>query len=260
MSEKTSYAPGTPCWVDLMTPDLDAAKAFYTALFGWDLEDAGPESGGYHMASLRGKPVAGLGPTQEGGPPMALWTTYFHAADAEARAAAIRDGGGQVMFGPIDVMGQGTMIAAADPAGAMFGIWQPAAHIGAQIINEHATLVWNELSTPDLAASAQFYGSLFPYTFQDIEEVPSGYKVLQIDGHAVGGMLQMTEQMQGVPPHWMTYFHVDDVDGALATVADLGGKTVLPEIVDSPYGRFNVVTDPQGGAFTLMQSAAPGAG
>jgi uncharacterized protein len=260
MTEKTAYEPGTPSWVDLSTPDIEGAKRFYGGLFGWELEDAGPEAGGYHMALLRGKPVAGLGPAQEGGPPNAFWTLYLAGSDVDAHASAITEAGGQIMVGPLDIMGQGRMLVSQDPTGALFGIWEPQAHSGAELVNEHGTIVWNELNTPDIEAAARFYGAVFPYAFQDIDTAPTEYKVLQIDGHAVGGMLQMTAAWEGVPPHWMTYFHVDELDPMLERVGELGGKPTEHPPVDSPYGRFSVVIDPQGAPFTLMQSADPGAG
>ena len=143
MAERTSYDPGTPSWVDLTATDLDPALTFYGGLFGWEFEDAGEEAGHYHQALVRGKRVAGLGPAMGGVPPMAYWTTYLSGSDIDAHAAAIKDNGGQVMFDPMDVMGQGKMLIAQDPTGAVFGIWQPLEHKGAQLVNENATLTWD---------------------------------------------------------------------------------------------------------------------
>ena len=68
MAERTSYAPGTPSWVDLGSPDIDGAAAFYGALLRLDVRRRSrPDAGGYGMFTLRGKNVAGLGPADERG-------------------------------------------------------------------------------------------------------------------------------------------------------------------------------------------------
>src|SRR6185437_7808906 len=132
MTERdTAWPVGTPCWVDLMTPDLDAARLFYEQLFGWHLTDLGPDAGGYLMAGVGGKQVAGLGPQQEGqaGHP-AVWTTYLATDDAAATCEAISKAGGQVFLPAMDVMGSGVMAVAADPTGAVFGLWEAKTHTG----------------------------------------------------------------------------------------------------------------------------------
>jgi len=259
MSERTSYQPGTPSWVDLSTPDLEGALAFYGGLFGWEFEDMGADSGHYHQALLDGCRVAGIGPAQEGAPPMAIWTTYLATEDADARADAIRDAGGQVVFGPLDVFDQGRMLVAQDPGGGTFGIWQPGAHHGAERVNENATLTWNELNTRDLEGAATFYGRVFGYAFEDLPAVPSGYKLVKVGGNVVGGMLQMTDEWgPEIPSHWMAYFQMDDVDAGFERVRALGGQVTF-DPVESPYGRFSVIRDPQGGTFSLIRPSNPDA-
>jgi uncharacterized protein len=256
MAERESYEPGTPSWVDLTTPDLDDALRFYGGLFGWEFEDAGEEAGHYHMALVRGKRVAGLGPAQEGAPPAAYWTTYLTGSDVEAHAKAIADAGGTVAFGPMDVMGQGRMLVASDPEGAMFGVWQPQAHTGAQLVNENATLTWNERMTRDIEGVKRFYGSVFGITTEDLPETPaSAYQILKVGDKIVGGTFAMPADVPAeAPPHWLAYFQLDEVDAGLERVRELGG-TVLRDPVDSPYGRYAPVQDPQGGAFVLIRSA-----
>ena len=255
MSERNGYAPGTPSWVDLMTPDLEASLAFYGGLFGWDLEDAGEEANHYHQAIVRGKRVAGLGPAMEGAPPFAAWTTYLNGTDVDAHAAAIRDAGGQVPFEPIDVMSAGRMLIGMDPGGAAFGIWEPGEHQGAQLVNENATMTWNELHTRDLEPAQSFYGQVFDYTFEDLPG-SMAYSTFAVDGAPVGGILGLGDRLpEGAPPYWMTYFHLDDVDAGFQQARDLGGE-LIQEPVDSPFGRFAPVRDPQGAVFTLIRGQA----
>jgi uncharacterized protein len=255
VGERTDYEPGTPSWVDLTTPDLEAALVFYDGLFGWKFEDAGEEAGHYHQALLRGTRVAGLGPNQPGSPPMAFWTTYFSGTDVDAHAAAITAAGGQVMFGPLDVMDQGRMVVGQDPTGAMFGIWEPRAHAGAGLVNENATLSWNELITSDLEAATRFYGAVFDHGFQDLPDAAPevAYQIIEVGGRAVGGISGMGGE---APPAWMTYFMLDDVDAGFDRVRALGGE-LLGDPVDSSYGRYARVRDPQGAVFSLIKSANP---
>jgi predicted enzyme related to lactoylglutathione lyase len=255
MAERTSHKPGTPSWVDLSTPDLDAALRFYDGLFGWEFEDAGEEAGHYHQARLRGKRIAGLAPAQEGAPPIAYWTTYLSGSDADAHASAITDAGGQVLVGPMDVMGLGRMLIAQDPTGAMFGIWQPQAHTGAELVNENAAMTWNELMTRDIDAAMKFYSSVFDLTFEALPDTDPGvYQIIKVGDTIVGGIWAMTEDVAAeMPASWLVYFHLDDVDAGFERVRELGGE-LLRDPVDSPYGRNAPVRDPQGAVFALIQA------
>ena len=245
---------------DLTTTDLDGALRFYGDLFGWGFEDMGEEAGHYHQARLRGKRVAGVGPTQPGAPPMTAWTTYLAGSDVEAHAAAVSENGGNVVFGPIDVFDQGRMIVAQDPTGAMFGVWEPRAHSGAELVNENATFTWNELMTRDMDAATRFYGAVFGQQFEPLPETPDGsYQLIKVDDRMVGGFWRLPDDVPSdAPAHWTTYFQMDDLDAALERLQDAGGM-VTGEPVDSPYGRWAVVSDPQGGAFRIIQSANPDA-
>jgi predicted enzyme related to lactoylglutathione lyase len=256
MSERSSYDPGTPSWADLSTTDLDGALSFYGGLFGWEFQDAGEESGHYHQAFVRGKRIAGIGPTPPGAPPFSAWTTYLSGTDADAHAAAIREAGGQVLVEPLDIFEEGRMLVGQDPTGAAFGIWQPQRHRGAQLVNEDATMTWNELMTRDIDAATGFYGALFDFQFEDLPETADGsYKMLKVGDRVVGGIWSMTDEVPAeVPPHWVTYFHLDDVDAGFDRVRELGGE-VLREPTDSPYGRFAPVRDPQGATFSLIRGA-----
>jgi uncharacterized protein len=255
MSERTSYAPGTPCWVDLATPDVDAAAAFYTSLFGWEVpaEENIENTGGYRRATKNGKDVAGMAPLmQEGQPP--AWTTYVSVADAAATAGAVREAGGQVIAEPMDVMGLGTMAIFADPTGAVFGIWQPGTFRGAGLVNEPGALTWNELNTRDPEAAKAFYGAVFGWEFEDAEFEGMGtYTTVKLGGEPVAGMLDITGRVPDeVPANWLAYFVVEDADAALETVTGGGGNVVFGPM-DISAGRFAVVSDPFGAVFAVIQ-------
>ncbi|MYT30285.1 MULTISPECIES: VOC family protein [unclassified Streptomyces] len=250
----TPYPPGTPCWVDLAAPDQKAAIDFYAGLLGWSGEVGPPETGGYAVCQLNGKPVAGIMAAVAMGDqpaPPTVWTTYLASADAEASQRAVESAGGTVLMPVMDVMSLGRMFIAADPTGAVFGVWQPVDFPGAGVVNETGALIWNELNTTDRSAAAAFYRAAFgiePTTMEGMEH----YYTLQVDGRPVGGMQPMPEHLPtDTPSHWLTYFAVADTDAAVAKVSAAGGGTVL-EPFDMIAGRMAVVTDPQGAVFAMI--------
>lgn len=255
MSERTSYAPGTPCWVDLGTADVDAAARFYTELLGWRVPEAEnvEETGGYRRVSKDGADVAGLAPLMQEGQPTA-WTSYISVADADATTAAVKDAGGSVMMEPMAVRDIGKFALYADPTGAVFGVWEPGAFPGAGRVNEPGALSWNELNTRDVDAAKAFYGAVFGWDFKDNDMGETGtYTELQLGGSSVGGMLDITGRVPDeVPAHWLAYFAVENTDAALETIKGAGGGVNFGP-VDIPAGRFAVVHDPQGAVFAVIQ-------
>jgi uncharacterized protein len=255
MSERTSYTPGTPCWVDLGTPDIDAAVDFYSGLLGWEIPEQpnSAELGGYRRAKKNGKDVAGMMPLmQEGQPP--AWSTYIAVEDADATAKAVADAGGSVLAEPMDVMDLGRMAIFADPTGAVFGIWQAGTFPGAALVNEYGCFGWNELGTRDPGAAREFYGAVFGWGFeaQDMGDMGT-YYLLKVGEASVGGMLDITGRAPDeAPAHWLVYFTVEDADGSVEKV-EAGGGEVRFGPVDIPVGRFAVVADRFGAGFAVMQ-------
>src|SRR5438067_6959681 len=164
MGERTQYAPGTFCWADVATTDQEGAKAFYGALFGWEIEDLPAGDGvSYSMARIDGKPVAAISPQPEqqreaGVPPM--WNSYVSVESADAAADRAKELGATVHAPPFDVMQAGRMAVIQDPQGAFFMVWQAGQNFGAELVNVPGALCWNELASPDLDASAAFYSGL----------------------------------------------------------------------------------------------------
>src|SRR5262249_4184894 len=147
------YAPGTPCWIDLMVPDQQAALDFYRDLFGWQGEVGPEEYGGYAVCTQRGRPVAGVmqARAQNGeGIPRPSWTTSFASGDIGSSESRIVDEGGALLVPPMQVGELGWMMVAADPQGAVFGLWQAKDFPGAGIVNEHGALTWNQLITTEV--------------------------------------------------------------------------------------------------------------
>jgi predicted enzyme related to lactoylglutathione lyase len=257
MAEPRDYAPGTPSWVDLGTPDLAAATRFYEGLFGWEVVDQGPDAGGYSMCMLRGLPVAGMGPQMNPGPPH--WTTYVSVADADAAVAKVKEAGGTVFMNPMDVLDVGRMAIFADTEGAVCAVWQPRAHTGAGIVNEPGALCWNELASRNTAAAKQFYGTVFGWGANTSPGPPMEYTEWMLGDRNIGGMMEMGPQMPAeVPPHWLAYFAIEDCDASVARIQELGGA-VFAGPMDIPAGRFAACADPQGAMFGIVALSSEGA-
>jgi predicted enzyme related to lactoylglutathione lyase len=254
MAEFSGYAPGTPCWVDLGSSDVDKSVSFYGDLFGWQADDAGPDSGGYRLAKLRDKMVAGLGPLQDEQAPPA-WTGYVWSDDADATAKKADEAGGQVFMPPFDVMDAGRMTVIADPTGAIFGVWQPQNHRGAELANETGAFSWTELSTRDMDKAKSFYADVFGWDNATGDFGGREYVEFKVDGKSIAGGMAMGDEVPSeVPSHWVVYFAVDDTDETIAKAKDLGGSVLLDPI-DSPAGRFAAVADPQGARFSVINLA-----
>ncbi|WP_344690861.1 VOC family protein [Blastococcus jejuensis] len=251
----TPWPNGTPCWVDYGAADLDAARAFYSALLGWEYTGGDPEFGGYLNATSEGREAAGLGPQMDPADPP-RWTTYFAADDAAATVAKIRDAGGTVVVEPMEVGPMGTMVVALDPQGNPFGLWQSGTHTGCRIHNEPGSLAWNEAMVADSAAARSFYSAVFGFRFDEMPPEAGGgdmdYTTFSTGGNPLGGLGATQE---GMPTGWLTCFSVADTDAAVATVQGKGGTVVMPAM-DTPFGRFAVVADPWGAQFEVMGPAA----
>ncbi|HZR12273.1 MAG TPA: VOC family protein [Acidimicrobiia bacterium] len=245
MSERSSYAPGTPSWVDLGSPDTQASSRFYGALFGWKAEfDPRPEAGGYGMFTLDGKYVAGIGPQQNPDMPP-FWTVYVTVTDADATSKQATAKGGEVVAGPMDVFDAGRMAVIRDPLGSFISVWQPKEHIGAQLVNQPGTFTWNELATTDVGKARDFYSSVFGWGAD--AESGSDAAIFTVDGGIVCGAHKAGD---GEFPAWSVWFAVEDCDASAATAAELGATTVMPPN-DMDFGRGAVLADPQGAVFGI---------
>lgn len=254
-----SYEPGWPCWIDLMSPDVEASVRFYTSVFGWDAENQFDDDGNrvYTMFQLGGHDVAGLGgqPPGMGGMP-AMWNTYICTEDAEATAAKVEAAGGSTMMPPMQVMAAGHMAIFADPTGAVFSVWQPGEHRGAGVANDANTWSWNELMSRDLPAAQRFYTEVFGWGY-DSQEMADGSTYHVVRGGENGGLAGMmampAEMPEMVPNHWMVYFTVESVDATVEIATGSGGQVVNPAFDVPGVGRMATLHDAQGGSFSLMQ-------
>jgi predicted enzyme related to lactoylglutathione lyase len=243
-----AWADGTPCWVDLVTDDIDRARAFYGEVFGWQTEEGSPEFGGYSMATLKGRAVAGLAPPPPGQSMPSAWTTYLATSDADATAAKVIDNGGQLVFPVMDVADVGRMGLGTDPSGSPVAFWQAGTHTGFGLANEPGTDVWNEYMTSDYEGAKKFYGAVFGVTFKELDGADEYSTMHVADGREVGGVgAKDPDGFVG----WRTYFAAADADVAAATTERLGG-TVLSPVADTQFGRMGHLADPGGAVFAVI--------
>jgi predicted enzyme related to lactoylglutathione lyase len=246
MGERTSYAPGTFSWAELVTSDADAAKAFYTSVFGWEYRDNPIPDGAVYSTALRDdKDVGALFAGDQ--PPH--WNCYVTVESADAAAARASELGATVAAEAFDVMDVGRMAVIIDTVGAALCLWEPKSSIGATLVNAPGALSWNDLLTPDPEASARFYGDLFGWTSEPIPDA-GGYRVIKNGERSNGGIMAIDPRMGSVPPHWIPYFGHEDVERLLGEVAGLGGQ-----VRSGPYkmaqGTIAVLADPQGASFAV---------
>ncbi|HEV2635210.1 MAG TPA: VOC family protein [Actinocrinis sp.] len=259
MSETNApYAQGTPCWIDLMAHDQQAAIDFYKDLFGWEGEPGPGEFGGYAMMTKNGKPVAGIGPSAapEGMPEAPhVWTTYLATDDADETARQVEEAGGTVLVPVMDVGETGRMAIATDPAGATFGFWQAKEFYGAVLVNEASTLIWNECNSRDIPAAQAFYQAALGIGTSPMEG-RDDYFTLEVGGKSVGGLQALGPDFPAeIPSHWMTWFAVDDVDSVVDAHVKAGGNVTVPPM-QVPPGRMAGLADPWGGIFCILQPGA----
>jgi uncharacterized protein len=248
----TQYAPGAPVWIDLGTPDVEGASAFYRRVFGWEFAPAGPDGGGYGLLRRAGRTVAALGPLTEEGARSA-WIIYFKAPDAEWAAKTVEQAGGTVRSAPFDAGGAATVAQASDPAGAEFALWQPGGSPGLDMVTEEGSLSWTELRVPDPAGAALFYRALFGWRVAEMELGDRTYEVMfTTDGDESG----FGDLVRGERPHWLPYFEVTDCDAAVAAAQEMGGVLTEPAETVRGAGRFATMTDPFGASFAVITSPA----
>ena len=252
MGERTSYTPGTFSWTDLTTTDQDAAKAFYTALFGWEADDRPiGEDMVYSMMTVGGKTVAAISPQPQqqrdaGAPP--LWNSYITVESADRAVERAKELGATVHAPAFDVFDAGRMARSRIPVAPYFLVWEPKDNIGASLVNAPGALSWNELASADMDVSAQFYKDMFGWEITPMEGSPMPYMVVSNQGRSNGGIRPVMPP--DAPPHWLVYFGADDLDATLAKAQELGATQLVPATSIGP-GTIAVLQDPEGAVFAL---------
>ncbi|MER6100526.1 VOC family protein [Streptomyces sp. NPDC001728] len=247
---------GTPVWTDAMFTDVEGAKTFYGDVLGWTFGESSSEFGNYTQAYKNGKAVAAVVPPMPGqdGEPQSAWCLYFASPDAAATAEKIRRAGGTVLMEPMQVGDFGSMCIAQDPSGVAFGVWQAGQHAGFELEGETGSYAWAEVFTREPAKSDAFFTEVFGYSSQKIKDEHMDYRVFDLGGPqpVLGRMVMTAEGFPAeIPPYIQLYFGVDNCDKAVEAAERLGGRKVFGPM-DSPFGRFAAILDPQGAAFAVI--------
>jgi predicted enzyme related to lactoylglutathione lyase len=255
MTTRDTAIAGAPCWIDLLTSDVDRSRAFYSELFGWTAAEPSEEFGGYFMFLNGEIPVGGgmgRGADVTPGVPDA-WSVYLASDNIDKTVESATAHGGQVHFPPMAVADLGSMTMLADSGGAAIGVWQPGTFQGFSTTGETGYPGWFELHARDYAGALAFYRDVFGWDIQVMSDTPDfQYSVMADGDEQLAGVMDSAATLaDGVPSHWLVYFGVDDTDQALAKITQLGGAIVMGA-TDTPYGRLAVVTDPTGAMFSLL--------
>ena len=256
MAETKTFVVNAPVWIDLSSTDPAGAREYYSKLFGWKAEpEKDPAAGGYAIARLDGKDVAGIGGTQDPNGPSA-WMVYIGTRDADAMAKKIEAEGGKIVAPPFDVMDVGRMSVFQDPTGAFISLWQPKAMPGFAVQRRSGAFSWAELNARGIGNAKQFYKKVFGWGTKDspMGEGQGDYTEFKLGDESIAGGMEMNPMVpKEVPSYWMVYFGTTNVDKSFDKAIELGGKEMVSPM-DFPGGRFAIVSDPQGAMFGLMSS------
>ena len=245
------FSPGTPCWIDLSTPDPEASSAFYSGLFGWDIEVGGPEVGSYRMCLADGDAVAGIAGIGTVDAPSS-WRPYLSVVDADQTMDQASRSGGSALADPMDVSDLGRMAVISDPTGAAIGIWQPRGFHGASRVGEPNAYIWSELITGDVRASVAFYDAVFG--LHEMGERIGDTEACQLGAgeHPIVGILAKPDAESDTQDRWEIYFVVRSLEDTCVQALSLGGQ-VHDGPIGLPIGRIAHLSDSTGAAFGILQ-------
>jgi uncharacterized protein len=250
--EHVMTMPGAPRWIELFTPDTDAAVEFYGGLLGWTATEPDEAFGGYRMFLRDGEPVAGLmrNDGTMGGPN--AWTVYLDVDDAAETVERARSAGAEVVAGPMQVGDLGHMAVLVDPAGAPVGAWQPLSFAGLTSGPGRGAPVWFETLSKDYEKSVAFYTEVFRWEATTMSDSPEfRYTTLGKDDEARAGIMDATGFLGDEPSRWQFYVEVADTDATVEQARATGAQLLLP-VDDTPYGRIGALLDPAGVRFQVM--------
>ncbi|SHG09109.1 VOC family protein [Streptoalloteichus hindustanus] len=259
-ADPAGFAPGTPCWVELASPDPRATREFYAGLFGWRYAiNPDPSTGNYTFALVHDRPVAGVytNPGRQPGE-LGTWMLYLATVDAVRTAEQVSLLGGQLVHGPVELPGCGHMLIAADPTGAVVGFWQPTGtwRFGTAL---PGAVSRGELHSRDGATADTFFAALFGYAQEPWDDPRTAdYTLWSLGGRTIRlGRLGMGPEFpREMPPHWMVYFDVDPevgVDRLAERAVRHGGHVALAPFA-TREGRVAVLADPCGATFAVLDA------
>jgi predicted enzyme related to lactoylglutathione lyase len=255
MATAVSLRLGRPVWYELMTTDTAAAETFYKKVIGWTSAPFGASPTPYTTFTRSGDAnVAGLMKTPDGMNMPPFWAMYVAVPKLEEAVAHIKRLKGSELSPVIEVPTVGRLQMMKDPQGAAFYIIEPSSNEERpEKAPEVGEASWHELMTTDATAAMKFYNEVFGW--QPSEALDMGamgkYQMFNRPHGMIGGMMNKPPEMAQVPPHWLIYFRVPDINAAAERVKANGGK-ILNGPMEVPGGDWVLnAMDPQGAAFGL---------
>ncbi len=245
--------PGEFCWINMLTPQPEAAREFFGELLRWEYAEM-PGMG--HVVKVGGRPIGGLfdlasPQTPPGTPPLIGVMVKVESADATCEKAVALGGRAKPAF---DIAEQGRMAECFDPNGAEFDLWQPRKGPGTDVDRSlHGAPSWFETITSDTARATKFYCDLFGWTPEESSNLGFTYTSFKLDGDFVAGMMPFLPKMGDVRPHWGVYFTVEDVDETARLAGELGAEVFIPPQDIPEVGRFCGISSPQGVMFYAIR-------
>jgi predicted enzyme related to lactoylglutathione lyase len=262
------YHPGQIVWHDLVTDDLDAAKAFYGGLFGWTFDDVDGDLSVYSVIVRDGRNIGGIVPIQDEDPAVssARWLSLLSVEDVDAAIETLEAAGGSVQVGPRHNPTRGTMVLVRDPQGAQLVLIRS---VGGDPPNREEANVgmgdwlWTELWAEDATSAVDFYSSLVGYTAErPTLDTHDEYRVLHRDGRPRAGVNELP--WEEVQPNWLPYIRVADASAVARRAEELGGRVLIAPDPAVRNGSAALLMDPTGAAFAIqrwpVEGATPGPG
>ncbi len=247
---------GKIIFVELVTPDLAAAKKFYAGLFGWTFRDIQTDGIEYAEAFLDGQPVAGLVHKKlpSSGHRQPAWLTFFAVRDVDAATKIASANGAKVLFKPHSIPDRGREAVFSDPQGAVFAVLASSSGDPPDVLAAPGEWIWSSLVTSDPDTQAAFYQKLFDY---EVFELPASegaqHLLLASDNYARASVNSLPAKKPDLRPHWLNYIHVEDAVKIAAKVVALGGRVLVEPRDDRHGGKIAVVADPLGAPFGLLE-------
>jgi hypothetical protein len=259
MATMERFTPGEFCWIEVATSSQNAAKSFYSALFGWTGRDVptGPDKF-YSLLELNGRVAAGaftITPEESAAGIPPHWHLYVAVESADETAEKARKLGGKVVEGPFEVSDRGRAALIQDPTGAYLSLWQPIKRSGLGVVGEPGAFCWADLNTPDQDRAKTFYESLFGWKLTPGQDKQSGYLHIVNGENYIGGVPPARPNSANEPPHWLIYFAVADVDKTFQRAKEMNARILLRPMDFEGVGRIAMLADPQGAVFALFREA-----
>lgn len=256
--------PGKFVWIDLVSPDLAAARRFYGGLLGWSFADLGGGQGPYAVAYLDGAPVAGIAERPvdaRGQRPPSRWVAYLSVDDVAASARLVAAKGGTVLIPARSLADRGEMALLADPDGAPFGIIRSSSGDPADALADPGGWIWAVYQSPAAARAAAFYQDVGGYEVVADDRLPGVPDYLLVaQGFARASLVEIPAERAGLRPAWIYFLRVADVAATVARARDLGGSVLVAPRPDLAQGRLAVLRDPAGAAFGVLEWNPAGEG